>query len=96
MNKHHFNQFLKSIREGATILKGKAKPSRQFVVDEPDAKSIRKKLKLSQSQFASLIGVNLATLKNWEQGRRKPVGPARVLLKIADLHPEVLPEVTGV
>jgi transcriptional regulator with XRE-family HTH domain len=45
---------------------------------------------LSQEEFAYLMGISVATLRNWEQGRRKPEGPARVLLKVASLHPEVL------
>lgn len=93
MKKELFNDMLKSIRQGADIMQGRKKPSRKFVLDNPDAKSIRKKLKLSQTQFSKLMGISVDTLKNWEQGRRKPHGPARVLLGIAAIHPEVLPDV---
>lgn len=96
MNKNHFNEFLESVKQGAGILKGRQKASRRFSLTDPDVKSIRKKLKLSQNQFAKLLGISPATLKNWEQGRRKPDGPARVLLGIAALHPEVLPDVVGI
>lgn len=96
MKKHDFNILLKSIQQGATILKGRKKPSRQFVLSDPDVKAIRKRLKLSQSQFAKFMGISIATLKNWEQGRRKPEGPARVLLGVASLHPEVLPDVVEI
>jgi putative transcriptional regulator len=54
---------------------------------------VRGKLGLSQSKFASLLGISADTLQNWEQGRRSPTGPAKVLLKIATRHPEVLLEV---
>ena len=47
-------------------------------VREPNVRAIRRKSELSQSQFAALIGVNLRTLQNWEQGRTRPTGPARV------------------
>lgn len=57
-----------------------------------DIKSVRKKLHLSQSQFAFLIGVSVNTLQNWEQGRREPRGPAKALLKVASEHPEVVLE----
>lgn len=95
MNKKHFDELLESLRQGAEIASGKKKPSRKFHVDNPDVKAIRKKLKLSQSQFARLMGISVGTLKNWEQGRRFPEGPARILLGVAALHPEVLPDVVG-
>jgi putative transcriptional regulator len=50
---------------------------------------IRTKLKLSQSAFAGLMGVSLRTVQDWEQGRRKPSGPAEALLRIAEQNPEV-------
>lgn len=50
---------------------------------------IRSKLKLSQSAFAGLMGVSLRTIQDWEQGRRKPSGPALALLRIAEQKPEV-------
>jgi len=52
-------------------------------------KIIRTKLKLSQSAFAGLMGVSLRTVQDWEQGRRKPSGPAVALLRIAEQKPEV-------
>ena len=48
----------------------------------PDVCVIREAARVSQSQFAKLIGVNLRTLQNWEQHRTRPTGPARALLKI--------------
>ncbi|MDN5850741.1 MAG: helix-turn-helix domain-containing protein [Nitrococcus sp.] len=48
---------------------------------------------LSQAQFAAALGVSRRTVEQWEQGRRKPSGAARTLLKIAERHPEVLIEV---
>jgi DNA-binding transcriptional regulator YiaG len=52
----------------------------------------RSKLRLTQSQFAGLLGISVKTLHNWEQGRRKPTGAARVLLRVAARHPEVVLE----
>ena len=57
-----------------------------------DIKSIRARLKKSQSEFALMIGVSISTLQNWEQGRRIPEGPARALLKIAAEQPEAVIE----
>lgn len=50
---------------------------------------IRAKLQLSQAAFAGLMGVSLRTVQDWEQGRRKPSGPAEALLRIAEQKPEV-------
>ena len=48
--------------------------------------STRKRLRLSQNQFAELLGISVKTLHNWEQGRRQPTGAARVLLRVAALQ----------
>jgi putative transcriptional regulator len=50
---------------------------------------IRQKLNLSRSAFADLMGVNVRTIQDWVQGRRKPSGPALALLRIAEHKPEV-------
>jgi len=50
---------------------------------------------LSQAAFAALLGVSVRTLQDWEQGRRKPSGAAKTLLKIAERHPEVLQELAA-
>lgn len=52
----------------------------------------RSKLQLSQTQFARMLGISVKTLHNWEQGRRKPTGAARVLLRVAARHPEMVLE----
>ncbi|WP_263078913.1 type II toxin-antitoxin system MqsA family antitoxin [Endozoicomonas sp. Mp262] len=60
------------------------------VLSEPSpAKTIREKLQLSQSAFASFMGVSVRTLQDWEQGRRNPQGPAKALLRVVEQHPEV-------
>ncbi len=55
-----------------------------------DASKIRKRLGLTQEAFAALLGVSVQTLRNWEQGIRKPRGPALALLRIVEKNPEVL------
>ncbi|MBC8167567.1 MAG: type II toxin-antitoxin system MqsA family antitoxin [Bryobacteraceae bacterium] len=59
-------------------------------VHEVDARKIRRKLKLSQSEFAARFGLPAATIQNWEQGRTKPDAPARILLAVIDRHPEAV------
>ena len=90
MKEELFEELLKSIEEGGKILKGKKKASREFDFDNPDPKLIREKFGLSQEKFAHLMGISASTLKNWEQGRRKPEGAAKVLLNVAARHPEAI------
>jgi len=85
-----FNELIESVREGGAILRGKTKPSRSFVVEGPNIKHIRLNYHLSQGQFAALLGISVGTLRNWEQGRRTPEGPARVLLQVAAKHPDAV------
>jgi len=53
---------------------------------------IRKVLSVSQPEFTMMIGVSVRTLQNWEQGRRKPEGPAKALLRVASKNPEAVLE----
>jgi len=53
----------------------------------PEIKSVREKLDVSQSEFALMIGVSVRTLQNWGQGRRRPEGPAKALLRVASRNP---------
>jgi putative transcriptional regulator len=64
---------------------------------EPTSPIARTRLKsgLTQEQFANLLGVSKRTLEQWEQGRRAPSGAAKTLLKVAELHPEVLREIAA-
>ena len=62
------------------------------VPDNIDVAAVRERSGFSQPVFASRIGVNVATLRNWEQGRRAPEGPARVLLAMLDRNPRIVEE----
>ncbi|HAB52291.1 MAG: transcriptional regulator [Ignavibacteria bacterium RIFOXYB2_FULL_35_12] len=90
MNNKIFDELKTSIKQGGKILKGKNKPSREFDFENPDPKQIREGLGLSQNRFASLLGISTSTLQNWEQGRRKPDGPAKVLLNVALRYPDAV------
>lgn len=63
------------------------------VINVPSVSSIREKTGLSQSRFASLLGVSVRTLQDWEQGRRAPSGAARTLLLVAHRNPAALLDV---
>jgi putative transcriptional regulator len=85
-----FRELEASVREGGAILRGEKAPSRKFVIENPDVKGLRTSFHLTQADFAAMIGISVKTLRNWEQGRRKPEGPARVLLQVAAKHPEAV------
>ena len=94
MKKELFEELLESVKQAKAIEKGELKPARTFKIDpKTDIVKVRGKLGLSQSKFAALLGISADTLQNWEQGRREPTGPAKVLLRIALRHPKVLLEV---
>ncbi|HWM93138.1 MAG TPA: NadS family protein [Thermoanaerobaculia bacterium] len=95
MKKELFDELLDSVREGGEILRGERAPSRSFHFEDPDVRSLREKHGLSQSRFAALMGISVGTLRNWEQGRRKPEGSARVLLKVVEKHPEAVFDVVA-
>jgi len=82
-----FQELASSINEAGRIRRGEAEASRTFEFPDVNVRLVRAKTGLSQPQFASLLGVSTATLRNWEQGRRQPTGPARALLRIVKANP---------
>ncbi|MDD2764509.1 MAG: helix-turn-helix domain-containing protein [Opitutaceae bacterium] len=93
MKKAAFNDLLQSVRTAGAYLRGGRKDVARVDRISPDSiAAVRARLGLSQAQFARAIGISLDTLQNWEQGRRKPTGPAKVLLQIAARHPETVLE----
>ena len=90
MKEDDFNNLVKSIKQAGKNQKRSIKAGRTFEFNPMDIKAIRNKLDKSQSEFALMIGVSVSTLQNWEQGRRKPDGPARALLKVASENPEAV------
>ena len=87
MKDKSFSKLLTSIKEAGQLRAGHKQTSRIFKIDPPSIKAVRRKLHLSQSEFALMIGVSTSTLQNWEQGRREPDGPAKALLKVASQNP---------
>jgi putative transcriptional regulator len=88
VKKAMFAELVERLKQAGEIARGERAPSREFPVDADSIKKLRAKAKLSQAEFASLIGVPVATLKNWEQGRRVPVGPAKALLHAIEKDPK--------
>lgn len=95
MDKQLFAELVESMTEANDIARGARAPSREFHVDGTDVKRIRMASGLSQAKFAKLIHVELGTLRNWEQGRRTPTGPARVLLRAIENDPVAVLQAIG-
>jgi putative transcriptional regulator len=96
MDKQHFQQLVKGVREMKRHVVGKkVRGAKAAELSAPSVRSLREAAQISQSQFAKLIGVNLRTLQNWEQERTKPTGPARALLKIVASDPKALEALHG-
>jgi len=93
MRDEDFAELVESVKEAGAIMRGEVDPSRRIEVSSLDIKAIREGTKKSQNEFALMIGVSLGTLRNWEQGRRKPVGPARALLRVVAQNPEYVEKV---
>ena len=85
-----FQELVASVRQAGLIRRGRAKAGRITVFRPTDVRAVRATLGASQSEFALMIGVSVATLRNWEQGRRTPEGPALALLRVAAHNPEAV------
>lgn len=90
MNKRLFARLVESMEQHNEIARGERKPSRRFQVDAIAVKEIRAMTHLSQPKFAQLLDVDVGTLRNWEQGRREPTGPAKALLRAIKNDPEAV------
>ena len=87
MSSDMFNDLLESTKQAVSISNNRIQASRKFIMNPPAITALRKNTDKSQEEFARMIGVSVATLRNWEQGRRIPEGPALALLKIVSADP---------
>jgi putative transcriptional regulator len=78
---------LRGARQALAYARGAREGFVAHVPEEVDIKALRKRLGLSQRRFAQRFGFELDALQNWEQGRRRPEGPARILLKVIEHDP---------
>ena len=90
MPKKLFSRLVESIQQMDEIARGERRPSREFCVDPSKVKEIRALTGLSQPKFARILHVDVGTLRNWEQGRREPTGPARALLRAIQNDPRAV------
>jgi putative transcriptional regulator len=95
MSSKTFKELEKSIREAGKIRRGQVKPSRVFRYEAIDIRKLRESVHVSQAEFAKMIGVSKDTLQNWEQGRRRPRGPAKALLRVFEKNPKAVVRALG-
>ena len=89
MKTDQFAQLLQGVDELVRYSQGKAVPGlRVNKVEPPDIKQVRESVKVTQTEFAHLIGVNVRTLQNWEQKRSRPTGAAHALLRLVANDPK--------
>ena len=90
------SEIIEALQNAVAYAKGdhsKGRAHRILVPPRVNVKRVRRKLGMSQNDFAEQFGISAATLRNWEQGRRQPEGPARILLAIIDREPAVVQRV---
>jgi len=90
LDKKLFKRLVESMGQMDEIVRGVRTPSREFYVDAAKVKEIRAITGLSQPKFAKLLHVDVGTLRNWEQGRRAPTGPAQALLRAIKNNPQAV------
>jgi len=90
MNPTDFKKLVTSVKQAGKIRRGQLRPGRVTIFKPTDVRAIREQFEVTQAEFAMMIGVSVATLRNWEQGRRMPDGPARALLKVAAVDPKAV------
>ena len=90
MDEKLFKELVSGIKEMKAVVRGKMMPIRSTRLFPSEVTQIRQNMQLSQPKFARLMGISVRTLQNWEQGHRKPTGPARVLLRVAEKTPDAV------
>ncbi len=88
MDKELFAELVESMQQHNEIMAGTRKPVRVTKVNAQSIKVLRASAGLTQEKFAALIQVELSTLRNWEQGRREPTGPAKALIRAITNDPK--------
>ena len=90
------DRIVQGLREAVAHARGETVPGLKLhIPNKVDVYSIRRRTGLSQAAFSRRIGVSTGTLRNWEQGRRTPEGPARVLLAMVGRNPKIVEEMLG-
>ena len=90
-NRSVFEGIMAGLTEAAAIARGEAEPARVvYVPERVDVKAIRKKLHMTQSEFAARFSFNVARVRDWEQGRSQPDGALRAYLLVIERQPKAV------
>lgn len=90
------DRIMQGLREASAHARGEKVPGlRLHIPRSVDVSAVRRRTGLSQAAFSQRIGVSTGTLRNWEQGRRTPDGPARVLLAMLQRNPRIVEDTLG-
>lgn len=97
MDKRNYGRVIDGLNDALAIVRGEADPAtyRVHIPVEVDVQKIRRKLKLTQAQFALRYGFSLGAIRDWEQKRKQPEASARMFLKVIEKRPDVVAEVLG-
>ncbi len=100
MSEKQLLRWEKSRNLGEELLQGvrdikAGRVGRRYTVETYPIVRARERSGLTQAQFAALLGVSVRTLQDWEQGRREPSGAAKTLIRVAELHPQVLRKIAA-
>jgi putative transcriptional regulator len=90
MSKKAFDKIAAGLNEALAVARGTAKPSKLHVPPEIDVREIRTKLKLPQDDFAAEFGFTINQIRDWEQGRTRPLGALRAYLMIIKRNPQAV------
>jgi putative transcriptional regulator len=93
MTRRAYDKIAEGLREAIAIARKERKPAKLFVPPEIDVRAIRAKLELSQEDFASTFGFTVHQMRQWEQGRSRPLGAVRAYLMIIDREPKRVLEI---
>jgi putative transcriptional regulator len=95
MKKKPADRIIQGLREAAAHARGEKVAGLKLHPRRVDVSAVRRRTGLSQAAFSNRIGVSQGTFRNWEQGRRQPEGPARVLLALLDRNPRIVEDTLG-
>jgi putative transcriptional regulator len=84
------DELIESLTDALAHAEGRKSAAREHTIEVPDVRAIRRSLHMSQERFATVYRIPLATLKNWEQGRRHPDAPAAAYLHAIARQPKVI------
>jgi putative transcriptional regulator len=93
MSRKAFEKIADGLKEALAVVRGEDKPAKLHVPPDIDVRTIRRKLGLPQGDFAGRFGFTINQIKDWEQGRTRPIGGVRAYLMIIDRDPKAVIEI---